>query len=233
MIRASGSVNDRCAFPATTATGGHEPRVVRQVIPYLGAVHEDGLSWPVGVRCLCRHLLEGGVLVRTWPRGSRRAGCTDTADYPPEKIAFLSRNPVWCRSQATGLGPHVAELVEGLLAVQALHRLRSAQGIIGLAGKHGAQRVDLACQLALAAGDPTYRTVRGILAAGTETTASTADPGSPGSPGAASVGPPAHLHGPDGLLAHLADSNDDDNDNDTGAPGTGTDGGSSAWAVGQ
>jgi len=191
----------------------------------------------------------GGVLVRTWPRVAK-GRCTDTADYPPEKIAFLSRNPVWCRSQATGLGPHVAELVQGLLAVQALHRLRSAQGIIGLAGKHGAQRVDLACQLALAAGDPTYRTVRGILAAGTETTASTADPGSPGSPGAASVGTPAHLHGPDGLLAHLADSNDggggtagNDNDNDAGAPvpvpvpvpgtGTGTDGGSSAWAVGQ
>ena len=137
----------------------------------------------------------GGVLVKTWPRAAR-GRCTDPGDYPPEKIAFFSRNPVWCRSQAERIGPHTAELIGALLAVQALHRLRSAQGIIGLAGKHPPARVDAACARALAAGDPTYRTVRGILAAGTETT-----PGADA--GGASVATPAHLHGPDGLLAHL------------------------------
>jgi len=102
--------------------------------------------------------------VRTWPRvaGGR---CTDEVDYPPEKIAFFSRNPVWCRSKAAEAGPHVAELVAGLLAVQALHRLRAAQGIVALADKHPAERVDAAYAMALAAGDPTDRTVRGILAA--------------------------------------------------------------------
>ncbi len=171
----------------------------------------------------------GGVLVKTWPRVAK-GRCTDPADYPPEKIAFFSRNPVWCRSKAAGLGPHVAELVEGLLAVQALHRLRSAQGIIGLAGKHGAERVDAACQLALAAGDPTYRTVRGILAAGTENTGRAGDPAGPGG---ASVATPAHLHGPDGLLAHLVD--DDgiadgmQDDDDVMIP----DAEVAAWAVGQ
>src|SRR5450759_2821164 len=62
-----------------------------------------------------------GKLVKTWPK-AQRGRCTDDADYPPEKIAFFSRNPVWCRSRARDLGPHVAELVDTLLAVQALHR---------------------------------------------------------------------------------------------------------------
>ncbi len=145
----------------------------------------------------------GGVLVKTWPRVAR-GRCTDEADYPPEKIAFFSRNPVWCRSKAASLGPHVAELVAGLLAVQALHRLRAAQGIVALVDKHPAERVDAACATALAAGDPTYRTVRGILAAGTETAP---HPAEGIDPGAASVGTPAHLHGADGLLAHLHDGN--------------------------
>ncbi|MDQ3715397.1 MAG: IS21 family transposase, partial [Actinomycetota bacterium] len=108
-----------------------------------------------------------GVLVKTWPRVAR-GRCTDETDYPPEKIAFFSRNPVWCRTKAAQLGPHVAELIGSLLAVRALHRLRAAQGILALGDKHGAERLDAACGRATLAGDPTYRTVRGILAAGTE-----------------------------------------------------------------
>ncbi len=143
----------------------------------------------------------GGVLIKTWPK-AQRGRCTDFADYPPEKIAFFSRNPAWCRSKAAGLGPHVAELIGGLLAVQALHRLRSAQGILRLADAHGAQRLDAACACALAAGDPTYRTVRGILAARTETANDDSSRNVAGT-GAAAPGTPAHLHGPHGLLGHL------------------------------
>jgi hypothetical protein len=167
-----------------------------------------------------------GVLVKTWPRVAR-GRCTDPADYPPEKIAFFSRNPVWCRSKAAGIGPHAAELVAGLLAVQALHRLRSAQGIVGLADKHSPDRLDRACQLALAAGDPTYRTVRGILLAGTENTTAAGEPDPDGlnAAGGPSVATPAHLHGPDGLLAHLQQP-----DSDGGTDG-GTDAGADAQAA--
>jgi len=147
-----------------------------------------------------------GKLVKTWPK-AQRGRCTDEADYPPEKIAFFSRNPVWCRSRARDLGPHVAELVDTLLAVQALHRLRSAQGVIGLAERHGPDRLDAACARALAAGDLTYRTVRGILAAGTEGQPApgqeSADPAADAAEAAPSVATPAHLHGPAELLAHL------------------------------
>ncbi len=74
-----------------------------------------------------------------------------------------------------------------LLEVNALFRLRSAQGVLGLADKHGPTRLEAACAKAITAGDPSYRTIKGILTAGLETEPA---PASPGDGGAA-----AHLHG--------------------------------------
>jgi hypothetical protein len=78
------------------------------------------------------------------------------------------RTPQWCRRQAAAVGPACEYLVGELLADNALYRLRAAQGVIGLADKHDPSRLEAACAKATAAGDPSYRTVRGILAAGTE-----------------------------------------------------------------
>ena len=93
---------------------------------------------------------------------------TDWDDYPAEKARFFQRTPDWCRTQALALGPAVAQVVEELLSRHALHYLRQVQGIIGLAEKHGPQRLDAACQVALAFGDPAYRTVRNLLDKGLE-----------------------------------------------------------------
>jgi len=49
-----------------------------------------------------------------------------------------------------------------------LFRLRQAQGVLRLGQRHGDARLEAACARAIAAGDPSYRTVKGILAAGTE-----------------------------------------------------------------
>jgi hypothetical protein len=78
-------------------------------------------------------------------------------------------------------------VIGGLLEINALFRLRSAQGVLGLADKHGAARLDAACAKAIAAGDPSYRTIKGILTAGLETEPT---PTPTGDAGAA-----AHLHG--------------------------------------
>src|SRR5580693_2931960 len=77
------------------------------------------------------------------------------------------RTPQWCRKQAAAAGPSCESLIGELLAGNALCRLRAAQGIIGLAGKHDPGRLEAACAKATAAGDPSYRTIKGILAAGT------------------------------------------------------------------
>ena len=137
-------------------------------------------------------LFSGGDLVKTHvrkPRGKQ----TDLGDYPPEKIAFHMRTPSWCRRRAAEVGPACAALIAGLLADNALYRLRAAQGVLGLADKHQPGRLEAACAKAAAAGDPSYRTVKGILAAGTE---AAPVPAPAGDGGAA-----AFLHGPEGLFA--------------------------------
>ena len=78
------------------------------------------------------------------------------------------RTPAWCRRQAASIGPSCEYLVGELLAEGALYRLRAAQGVIGLADKHNPSRLEAACAKAIIAGDPSYRTVKGVLAAGTD-----------------------------------------------------------------
>ena len=129
-------------------------------------------------------------LVKTHVR-VERGRSTDMGDYPPEKIAFFQRTPTWCRRQAAEHGPNVAAVVDELLTVNALHRLRAVQGIVGLATKHTPARLDAACARALRVGDPSYRTIRGILTAGTETV---------DQPVSVAPSTPAHLHGPDRLF---------------------------------
>ena len=113
----------------------------------------------------------GGQLVKTHPR-KVRGKQTDFGDYPPEKIAFHMRTPAWCRRQAGGIGPACEQVIAELLTDNALYRLRAAQGVIGLADKHDPARLEAACAKAIAAGDPSYRTVKGILAAGPSATRS-------------------------------------------------------------
>jgi transposase len=133
-----------------------------------------------------------GELIKTHPR-KERGKQTDLGDYPPEKIAFHLRTPTWCRHRAAEIGPAATAVIGGLLAENALFRLRAAQGVLGLADKHDPGRLEAACAKATAAGDPSYRTIKGILAAGTETTQSPRPTGD--------AGAPAHLHGPEQLFA--------------------------------
>jgi len=137
-------------------------------------------------------LFAGGELVKTHVRVVRGKQ-TDLADYPPEKIAFHMRTPSWCRKRAAEIGPACAALIGGLLEDNALYRLRAAQGVLGLADKHQPGRLEAACARAAAAGDPSYRTVKGILAAGTEQ--------SPVPAPAGDGGAGAFLHGPGALFA--------------------------------
>lgn len=132
-----------------------------------------------------------GELIKTHPR-KERGKQTDFGDYPPEKIAFQMRTPTWCRRRAAEVGPACEAVIGELLAENALFRLRAAQGVLGLADRHDPGRLEAACAKATAAGDPSYRTVKGILTAGTETTTAVRPNGD--------AGAPAHLHGPDQLF---------------------------------
>jgi len=120
---------------------------------------------------------------------------TDFEHYPPEKIAFRMRNPTWCRTRAAEIGPACQQVIAAAVEVNALFRLRAAQGVLNLAGKHGEGRLVAACVAAAAVGDPSYRTIKGILAVGAET--------DPPRPSAGDGGAAAHLHGPSQLFANV------------------------------
>jgi transposase len=135
-----------------------------------------------------------GELVKTHPRKARGKQ-TDLADYPPEKVAHFMRTPAWCRRQAAAIGPACAQVIDELMTDNALYRLRAAQGVIGLADKHDTARLEAACARAIGAGDPSYKTIRGILAAGTET--------QPQASPAGDRGAGAYLRGPGQIFGNV------------------------------
>jgi transposase len=154
---------------ATWATAKIGPDIHAQVEKVLYSVpwRHIGKTADVRITATMVQFFIGGELVKSHPR-KVRGKQTDFGDYPPEKIAFHMRTPDWCRKQAAAIGPSCEYLIGELLAEGALYRLRAAQGVIGLADKHDSSRLEAACAKAVAAGDPSYRTVRGILTAGTE-----------------------------------------------------------------
>ena len=127
------------------------------------------------------------VATHVWHLSGRS---TNFEHYPPHKIAHTLRSVTWCRTQAEQIGPGTVAIVAELSTINAIHRLRAIQGIIRLRERYGVDRLDAACTRALAIGDPGYRTVKGILVAGTE---HGEDP--PNQHNAAM--PPAMLRGPD------------------------------------
>lgn len=135
-----------------------------------------------------------GELIKAHPR-KERGKQTDLGDYPPEKIAFHMRTPTWCRRRAAEIGPACEVVIAELLSENALFRLRAAQGVLWLVDKHDPARLEAACAKATAAGDPSYRTVKGILVAGLEA--------EPAPPPTGDGGAPAHLHGPARLFADV------------------------------
>jgi len=87
---------------------------------------------------------------------------------PPEARHFFERDRHWCAAQAQAVGPRCAELVERLLGDRVAERLRAAQGVLAMAKRYGAPRLEAACERALAHDSAHYRTVKTILASGAD-----------------------------------------------------------------
>lgn len=136
-----------------------------------------------------------GDLVKTHVR-TERGRVTDYEDYPPEKIAFHRRTPAWCRQTAEQIGPATSQVINGLLEGSAQYQLRSAQAILAWRDKHDPARLEVACAKAVEAGDPAYRTIRNILAAGLEAADLPERP-------CGDDGAPAFLYGPDQLFGNV------------------------------
>jgi len=107
--------------------------------------------------------------VATHPRGRRPGERVTVRDHlPPHAQAFFAHDRQWCEAQAARIGPACRRLIEQLLADHIVERLRAAQGVIALVKPYGAERVERACDRALAHDSPFYRTVKTILASGAD-----------------------------------------------------------------
>ncbi len=165
----------------------------------LYSVHYQNIGKRLDVRVTGNlvEIFDEDKIIKTWKRlDSGRQ--TDNKDYPEEKIAFKMKTPMYCRNIAAELGKFVSQVVDTILEDGALYRLRSAQGIIGLKDKYDATRINNACLKAISYGDPTYKTIKGILKAGCETEEIE---------DYKSIDVPAHLHGPDTLFASQDERN--------------------------
>ena len=106
------------------------------------------------------------ALVATHRRGRPGQRQTLPEHLPPDKILFLLQTPAWCREQAATVGPACVQVITALLGDRPLDRLRSAQGVLRLAQRYGAARLEAACGRAAAAEEYRYHTVKTILAHG-------------------------------------------------------------------
>jgi len=103
----------------------------------------------------------GLVATHLRARPGQRRTCAD--HLPPDKMLFLLQTPAWCREQAATVGPACAAFIAALLGDRPLDRLRSAQGVLRLAPRYGAARLEAACTRAAAVGEHRYHTVKTIL----------------------------------------------------------------------
>jgi transposase len=107
--------------------------------------------------------------VVTHPRGRRPGERLTVRDHlPPQAQAFFAHDRAWCVAQAARVGPACQQLIEHLLADRIVERLRAAQGVISLGKQYGCERLEAACQRALAHESPYFRTVKTILATGAD-----------------------------------------------------------------
>lgn len=122
--------------------------------------------WVRGTASTVR-LFKDHELVAVHPRLLCAGHHHTVADHqPPDAVAYFLRDPQWCLTQAQVLGPFTKAVVDALFAHRVLDNLKAAQGVIGLAKRFGAARLEAACRRALDHGDPKYRTVKTILERG-------------------------------------------------------------------
>ena len=109
--------------------------------------------------------------VASHPRAVRRGQRLSLSDhYPPEKLAGLLAAPTRVREDARGIGESTFKVVDQLLSDRPVDRLRSCMGILHLAKKFGAQRLEGACRRALHFENLGYGSIKRILKFGLDLT---------------------------------------------------------------
>lgn len=90
---------------------------------------------------------------------------------PSHKLAGLQISREGCLEEAAATGEHVFQVVQTLLDDPVVDRLRTVGRLLRLAERYGAERLEAACERAVAFGDPAYTTIKRILAQDLDQTA--------------------------------------------------------------
>jgi transposase len=96
-----------------------------------------------------------GERVASHSRSAAKGHHTTLAEHmPPAHQAIAKRTPDRLRSDAAALGPAIGAYVDRLLSVREHPEqgVRACLGVLRLAGAYGKERLELACERALAAG---------------------------------------------------------------------------------
>lgn len=88
---------------------------------------------------------------------------TNLAHLPATHVAGLTMTREMCSQIAQEVGHETAETVAAILADTAVDRLPTARRLLKLRDVYGNGRLEAACFRANQFGDPTYKTVKGIL----------------------------------------------------------------------
>jgi len=102
---------------------------------------------------------------RAQKAGERR---THPNHLPAEKLPGLLLDRENCHAEAEEIGSATQQVVESLLDDPVVERLASAGRLVRLRRRFGDERLEAACRRALLFGDPSYKTVKGILTQGTD-----------------------------------------------------------------
>jgi len=106
-------------------------------------------------------------LVASHPRLTRPGARSTVDDHlPPAAQAWKMRTPRYCLEQAESIGPACLALVTQLFGDRVLDRLRNVQGLLRLADKFGATRLEAASSLMQDVDIVSVRTVRLMLEKG-------------------------------------------------------------------
>jgi hypothetical protein len=126
-----------------------------------------GWVWVCGGSKQVRIFTEKRQLVTTHDRATYPGQrLTQLEHLPPEKIPGLTQDEDSLLAEAQAVGPSALQIVQILLNDPVLYRIPTAGRLLRLANRFTAQRLEAACQRALAFDDPSYKTVKRILTQG-------------------------------------------------------------------
>ena len=104
-------------------------------------------------------------LIATHPRAQRPGQRLTNLDHlPSHKVPGLILTRDACRQQASEIGAATREVVDCFLDHRPEDRLRTAGRLLRLGDRFGSQRLEAACARALRFDDPSYMTIKRILA---------------------------------------------------------------------